>query len=214
MARDLVERFERARLAQPGRWSASCSSLLQWLDANRQAVQVSASFLEDELALYFGEPFSLEEVKDTVQYLIGEGYVEGTPLEEEIDFGIVRPRLTSKGVACVKKFGGNVAKYEEAQRPAGHVINVKGVNTQISTGDHSNQTMNVGTDAGEILEKVQGLMDIVRGLGYEAPSSTSCIRRPSGISLAASRRASRPDACWRISRVSPPTSAMRPWTWS
>ncbi len=46
---------------------------------------------------------------------------------------------------------------------------MKGVNTQISTGDHSNQTMNVGTDAGEILEKVQGLMDIVRGLGYEDP---------------------------------------------
>ncbi len=41
---DLVERFEISRLAQPGRWSASCSSLLQWLDANRQAVQFGRSW--------------------------------------------------------------------------------------------------------------------------------------------------------------------------
>lgn len=141
-------------------------AMLYWLDAERVAgvsQPVIDRFTETPYGLWYGAPFPGTEVIDSGDWLHELGFIKGVRIEEA---GVIRPKLTPKGLAVVNREGSVHDTHESSVAGVIHQTtwNV-GPNAQIQQG---NQTANINNVTNsEQAETVATLVAILGDLATE-----------------------------------------------
>jgi hypothetical protein len=176
--RSKVKEIWEGRASKPARVAACRSSLLWWL-YSQDAIGPSRSlgeesFFSDRRSVYCGQQLSHGEFLAAHGWLQRRGLVDGTdPDEVEIP---IRIYLSDAGVSCIERYDGEADKYLEAMEqkqpsqhsPSGPVINIHGGQVQMATGDYSQQTMNVGLAAEQLVLVINGVAEMLHGLRLDA----------------------------------------------
>ncbi|HEV2373425.1 MAG TPA: protein kinase [Streptosporangiaceae bacterium] len=156
--RDMAEGL-RANRANRGLRRAQCrDAMVDWLyslDAVKAlGAPATQAMLDDPRhGVWFGEPFTAEDLDRAAAGLHGDGLVEG--LTSDQAEGPVRVYLTEAGLACAERFGSDVSAYLQARqaRNYGPSVHISGDNVgslQVA-GDHAHQDQRGGAGPGQSL---------------------------------------------------------------
>jgi len=178
--------IREARPMKPAIVAACRTNVLWWL-YSQDAVGPSRSllaesFLLDRHSVYYGRQFTRSELLAAYDWLYRRGLVTGTdPAEQQASLHVY---LTDAGVSCIEQHDGEAEQYLEAmkqgQRPPhsqpGPVINIHGGQVQMATGQYSQQTMNVGLAAEQLVLVIQGVAEMLHTLGLNSEQSRTLVQ--------------------------------------
>ena len=158
---DVVEEARRLRAQRSGRNQALRPALLQWLyDQGIESSPVLTKFLDSADNQFYGAPFEESELHAASRWLHDEGYISGSGT---LQGGIIRPKLTSKGVRAVEQ-GEDVNRGPKASGATYFNTHVYGPasNVAVASKDFS-QTSNTNNQAAaaEVLAAVHEVLDVL-----------------------------------------------------
>jgi hypothetical protein len=160
---DVVEEVRRLRAQRSGRNQALRPALLQWLyDQGIESSPVLTKFLDSADNQFYGAPFEESELHAASRWLHDEDYISGSG---SLQGGIIRPKLTSKGVRAVEQ-GEDVNRGPKASGATYFNTHVYGPasNVAVASNDFS-QTSNTNnqaaTAAAEVLAAVREVLDVL-----------------------------------------------------
>lgn len=169
--RSAADTLRRNLKDQPGRRTACRSALVFWLyQVDALEVPTSAvdwiEMADTDHGLFYNDAFTELELERAAAWLHRHGLVDG-PTVAEADAPVLA-YLTDDGVDCAERYDSDTTKFLEArqmQQQLGATFHVTGQNVQVATGDHSQQVITLGPTAHELASALQGLVEIVQGLG-------------------------------------------------
>jgi hypothetical protein len=169
----------RAELASKPARVASCRSSVLWWLYYQNAIGPSQSLSEnnfflDKHSVYCGQQFSQGELLAAYGWLNRKGLVDGTDPDEARTPILIY--LTDSGVSCIERYDGATDSYLDAvaqQQPSsrsqsGPVINIHGGQVVMATGDYSQQTMNIGSAAEQLVLVIDGIAEMLRSLRLDS----------------------------------------------
>lgn len=147
-----LDSVRRLRADNRARAAACRQALLLWLYNEGRGVAGTNAFLETGAYLFYGKPFTEQEVSDAVSYLMDRGYIDGIESWGPV---VARPKLTSAGIECVEHADGDVRTFTAAQlgtfgQPSSVTYQQNfnaPVTGQVGQGETVQQTQNQGIDA-------------------------------------------------------------------
>ncbi len=160
---------------------AARDAMLRWFWENRYRIpRLSASrnwtleqFYGSPLCIYNGIPFSGENLRGAVRYLVAKELVEYDHREgARHEWSL--PRITDKGVDCVENHGGVVVTYMEHKQGARYETHIHGSvsNSQLAWGDHNEQTIETkGFDAEGVIRLCQAVLEALPLLHFDQPDA-------------------------------------------
>jgi hypothetical protein len=120
------------------------AALLRWVyefQAGRRVLFQKSSHAALSTGRYRNEAdfFTSDETASAAQYLATVGLIELRTRTRDDGKRARVHHLTEAGAECVEHFGGNVAKYRDAQRRGGTSIKIDRFTGNFATGDHATQ---------------------------------------------------------------------------
>ncbi len=152
------------------RWACR-TGLVQWLDHvgadSETALKALDGFLSDVRSDFYGQAFTLEEMDAAAAWLQEKGLIDGVPIGERV--GPASAHLTSRGLDCIERFGGDARQFGSATdqaRVGDTTFNVNAVGpVQIATGPGATQHIEIQEAVAQNRLAVSGLVEILKAFG-------------------------------------------------
>ena len=144
-------------------------------------------FSANPRAEYLGTSLTPEEIEENSGWLYDHKFIDGPTIDACA--GPIRPHLTSRGIDCVERAGGDPLVFDGGTRLRPSTrdthVNVHGGNVQIATGDYARQQLNVGTEIERIDAVLEGVMELLAEFRADEIAE---LRRLKADAIAALRR--------------------------